>query len=202
MHKFLPLLFVALFALPANAQFDITLSGTVEAAPADPCNPNATHRLRCSEILLQSSTVDLAARQGRISNLTGRLIPALGCVTLEVTAAEDAAVRTTTTAIFGYRLGRPVLFTTFAPPGSTILYLFSGGTTFLPLGPLGALMLDSQSLAFVGYRPTIGIDIYTETLPTDPAFVGVDIYHQFGYFSILNGLEGGLMNIGCFQIQQ
>lgn len=192
--------FLTLAALPA--QLPITLKGTVERLPAAGCDPAATHQIRCSEVLLKSSVVDLSALEGRTVDLTGDLVLQPGCLTVDVATAEAASNRTLQLAIFGTRLGRPVTFTTFSPPGSFLVYVWSAGPGFLPLGPFGTLLLDLPSAIVVGTNVSVGIDIRTERIPNDPNLVGVDIHYQFAYASLLTGLEFGFLNPGCFTIQQ
>jgi len=85
------LLSVALFsllslatAIPAQIALPVSLSGRLEAAPADACDPAATHRIACTDVLLKSSSVDLAAFNGRIVDMTGALDALSPCTTIEV----------------------------------------------------------------------------------------------------------------------
>src|SRR5690606_31328917 len=155
----------------------------------------------CTEVLLKSSAVDLDALEGQTVELTGSLELAPGCVTIDVASAAGAAHRTIQLAPFGTRLGRPVVLTSLVPTGSLIFYVFSGNAGFLPLGPLGTVFLDVGSSVFVGNEPSIGVSIRTETIPNDPGLVGVTVWYQFGYLSLLE-LDFGLLNPGCITIQR
>jgi hypothetical protein len=192
---------VALCAAIAPAQFATTLTGRIVAAPASPCNASATHMVECTDVLLTSSTVDLGSLVGQTVDLQGNLVPALGCVTLDVTSAAPATARTRLTALQGTRLNRPIIVTTTAPAGSSVFYVFSGGSGFVPLGPFGSLLVDFTTAQVRGPDISIGIALHTWTIPDDPTLVGVNIWIQTAMVAILPAPEGRLLNAICFTIQ-
>lgn len=190
----------ALLLPAAPAQLPIVLTGTIERLAAPACDPAATHRVRCTGVLLKSTAVDLASFEGRTVDIEGPVTLRPLCTVIDVQTANAATTRTLQLALFGTRLGRPVTLTTFSPPGSVIAYVWSGGRGFLPLGPLGTMLIDAQSAIVVGTSVSIGIDIRTERIPNDPNLVGVDIHYQFAYVSLATGLEAGFLDPGCFRI--
>jgi hypothetical protein len=184
------------------AQVPVSLSGTVQRLATPGCDPNATHGIQCSDVLLTGAGVDLTALEGRVVALSGSLDLASGCPSIAVTEAVPASVRTAHFALRGTRLGQSVTFTTIAPAGSIVAHIFGCSRGFLPLGPLGSVLIGVQDAVFVGTGISFGLDLRTERIPNDPSLVDVEIYYQFGYVSITTGFEAGFLNVGCFRIRE
>jgi hypothetical protein len=187
---------------PLFAQVPVSLSGTVQRLTAPGCDPNATHGIQCSDVVLTGAGVDLTAFEGRIAALSGTLDLSSGCPSIAVTEAVPASVRTAHFALRGTRLGQSVTFTTIAPAGSIVAHIFGCSRGFLPLGPLGSVLIGVQDAVFVGTGISFGLDLRTERIPNDPSLVDVEIYYQFGYVSITTGFEAGFLNVGCFRIRE
>ena len=192
-----------LMAAPASAQFTTTMTGKVEAAPASPCNATATHRIACTDILLKSSTLDLAPYLNRVALLTGnvqiRLFPY--CVTLDVTAVENATNRTTAISLSNYRINSNVIVSTFAPIGAAVPMLFAAGPGFVPLGAWGTLMLDPATMFYWATDVSVGLTLRSIPIPNDPSLVNVQIIFQTGYATVTPAVEFGLLNPICFTIR-
>jgi hypothetical protein len=189
-----------LLSLALPAQLQTRLTGTIQKVAGTPCNAKATHRVACTELLLYSSLVDLTQLEGRQQTIEGTLRLSPGCTTIEVTAAEAPAQRTTALALFGFRIGRPVTFTTFAPAGSLVAYFFGTGPGFAPLGQFGSLLLDPVGIVYWASDLSIGIALRTATIPNDPQLVGVDIWMQTAWLQLAPTLGGGMLNPTCFTI--
>jgi hypothetical protein len=192
---------LALTALPAPAQLTTVASGRIVDAPASPCNASATHLLECTDLLLFSSTVNLESLEGEYVDLEGNLVLRLGCVALDVTSAVAAPVRTRATALFGFRLNRPVLFTTTAPVGSLVFYIFAPDKSFVPLGQFGSLLVTFSTQKLRGPDISIGAALRSYTIPDDPTLVGVTIWLQTAVATLTPTPEGRLLNSLCFTIQ-
>jgi hypothetical protein len=187
--------------IPATAQLiPAALTARVVKAPPNPCDPAATHRVDCTQILLRSSSVDLTQFENTIVDLTGTVF-GLGCTTIDVTTAAAAAVRTTQLAPFGTRLGRTIFITTTAPAGSLVLFLFDVGTTFLPLGPFGTLLVSPLTSILIGPDISIGIALRTLPIPNDPNLIGLTVVYQTGYLSLTPQIDGRLLNLNCVTVQ-
>lgn len=199
-----PLVAALLLVSSAAAQLQVPFSaiGRIVPVSAGACDPTATHQIESTDVLLRSSKVDLSQLEGDIRQIDGTfgLVPA-NCPTIDVTSTGEPAARTDRFALFGTRIGRPVLFTTFSAPGSIVVRAFSGGPAFLPIGPLGTLLIELPTLVIQSTQISIGIDLYTLNIPNDPALRGICVHYQFGYGSVTNGLEVGLANPGSFMIQ-
>jgi hypothetical protein len=197
-HSFL----VALLASSAAAQFEATLTARIDRAPATRCNATATHVAGCTNVLLKSSAVNLEENVGRVLHLRGRVQLGWNCVTIDVADATPANERTTAVALFGYRLGMPVAFTTLAPVGALVPFFFGARPGFLPLGALGTLLLDPFSTQYFTTDISIGATLRVLRIPNDPSLVGVQIYYQTAWAQVTPSLEGTFLNPGCFQITQ
>jgi hypothetical protein len=180
-HSFL----VALLASSAAAQFEATLTARIDRAPATRCNATATHVAGCTNV-----------------HLRGRVQLGWNCVTIDVADATPANERTTAVALFGYRLGMPVAFTTLAPVGALVPFFFGARPGFLPLGALGTLLLDPFSTQYFTTDISIGATLRVLRIPNDPSLVGVQIYYQTAWAQVTPSLEGTFLNPGCFQITQ
>lgn len=191
-------LFLA-FASPAQT-LSASLTGMIEKAPSGPCNPKATHRVACSDVLLYSSKVDLTQLEGKTQSISGALQVTPGCVAIEVETAQTAAQRTSTLALFGYRIGKTIVFTTTAPAGSLVAYFFGLGPGFVPLGDLGSLLIDPLGAVYWTFDLSIGIAIRSATIPNDPNLVGTKILMQTTWLQVTPMLGGGLLNPTCFTI--
>lgn len=189
------------FAVPAQA-VPVSLVGAIEKAPSSPCNAMATHRIACTDVLLYSTKVDLTQLEGKTQAIRGALQAQPGCVAIEVETAENAAQRTSTLALFGFRLGRPVVFTTTAPAGAVVSYFFGFGPGFVPLGDFGSLLIDPIGAVYWTSDLSIGIAIRSVTIPNDPNLVGLEMFMQTTWLQITPTLGGGLINPTCFKIAQ
>ena len=105
---------------PVRSQLlQATLTGRVEKAPAGACDPKATHRVACTDVLLKSTAVDLKALEGKLMLLAGTFNANPACTTVTVTEAHNPTSTTTVFSLFGYRPGRTVTLTTKVPQGNT-----------------------------------------------------------------------------------
>ena len=192
---------IALLAPASTAQFDVNLTGRVLRAPADACHPDATHRIDCTDVLLRSDLVDLGALEGSTVALTGGQVSQSDCVLIDVATAVPATEQTFQIAPFGFRLGQPIVITTVSPIGSLVIYFWSCGSGFVPLGEFGTYML-SLSETIVGQTfISIGVTIRTEVIPNNPSLVGATIHYQTAFVSLVGGLRVGLLNPNCFTIR-
>ncbi len=188
-------------AVPAQL-IPVTLSGKVVKAPASPCNSKATHAIECSDILLQtkSPTVDLSKFEGKVVDISGKLVIGLGCQSIDVESIENAAMQTSTVALFGTKLGKTVLMTTTAPLGTLVPIIFAPKPGFLPLGPLGSYMLDFSTSVYISMDPSIGVAVHREVVPNNPSLIGAVIYYQTMALQVLPQLAVRILNPNCFTI--
>jgi hypothetical protein len=191
----------ALLAFPISAQLPATLTGKVEKAPAGACDAAATHQVTCTNVLLKSSTVDLTALVGKTVELKGTALFQGSCVTIDVQSAPTATEQTTALALFGYRLGRPIVFTTSAPLGALVFYLFGTGPGFLPLGASGSYLMQLAGSVYWTFDISIGVAIRPVTVPSDPALVGINFLMQTAYVTI-SPLSLGILNPLCWTVTQ
>lgn len=185
-----------------HAQIPATLTGRVERLTAAACDPTATHKVTCTDVLLKSSVVDLTTVEGRVMVLSGDVALQIGCPTIDVATATAATEQTIQFSFGGFRIGRTVTITTLSPIGSLLVYLWAGGPGFLPFGQFGSYLLDPAQTIFDQIVPSIGLTVRTETIPNDPSLVGAVIHYQTGYASIATGISFGMLNANCFTIRQ
>lgn len=185
-----------------GAQVPVTLTGRIEVAPSGACDPSATHRVACTDILLRSSTVNLGTFAGRLVDLRASTVSTGACNLLEVTEIANAANATTTTSLGGYRLGSTVIFTTPAPVGALVPYFWSTSPGFLPVGEFGSLQLNPLT-NFLYWSTDISVTIAVRSvrIPNDPILVGQIALFQTGLVTVTPEISFKLLNAGCFEIR-
>ncbi len=202
MRTLLTIFAVVLFsASAAHAQLTQVITGRVVAAN-NPCDPSATHQLQCTDVFLRSEAVDLGKFEGSVVKVSGTVASVFGCALVDVKSVEDAPVSASLTAIFGFRPGRPVLFTTQAPIGSFVVYVMSTGPGFVPLGPFGAILIDPLTLV-VDATPDVsllGFTVRNYPIPDVPAIVGCTVNTQMVVATIEPELSLELTNPVCFTV--
>jgi hypothetical protein len=202
MHFLTPLFVASALAVSGMAQLTVTATGRVERAPANPCNAAGTHRLACTEILLHSSTVNLAQFEGRMVDVTGTSEGTLLCPLVNVSEAVAAPQSTTTFSLGGYRLNSTVIWTTTAPAGAVVPYFFSFEPSFLPIANFGTLQLSLVGFVYWSMDVSIGVAVRTVRIPNEPGLIGVRMLFQTAFAAVLPELQFKLLNAGCFVIQQ
>ena len=187
------------------AQLTVTLTARVEKAPTTKCHTAATHIVRCTKTELYGATgVDLSAFERRAALIKGNLKLKLGCPpAVEVTEIKSAPASTSDFSFGGYRLNSTIVFTTRAPIGSIVVYVFAADTSFLPIpiADAGTLFLEATSLIYWTAGPSIGVQISTLRIPNEPSLVGKTALYQTAYASVTNGVEFRLLNPGCMTVR-
>ncbi len=194
------LLAFSLTAVLASAQA-VTLTGRVERV-TDPCNPTATHKVGCTDILLRSSTVNLAGFEGRMVDVVGTSAGVTTCPLVDVSEVVAAPQSTSTLALGGYRINTNVIFTTTAPAGALVLYFFSCEPAFLPLFTFGTLQLNPLTeFLFWTTDISIGVALRNVRIPNEPGLVGVYTLYQTASVTLAPEFAVKMLNAGCFTIR-
>lgn len=182
----------------------LELTGVIEKAPPSPCDPRATHQVKCTDVLLFGSAgIDLSQWEGRAADLQFQVSSLAGCTVLEVTGIQAASSSTTVFSLLGYRLGSTVLITTLAPIGSVVGYVFAEAPGFVPvpLQGVGSYLLDPGSSLFWTTDLSIGVALRTLPIPSCPELVGVTARMQTFAFSVTPALGVRLLNSSCFTVR-
>jgi hypothetical protein len=194
----------ALFLASSLTAQTVTFTARIERAPANPCDPTATHKVACTDVLLKSSVVNLTALEGQRVTLDGAFT--LGaCITVDVTASATATYRHTVTSSNSFRLGSNVSFRGTCPFAGFVVLVLSAGSSFLPLSTFGAYMLDLPTSLLIGIN--LGLLGSQTTViqipPNDVSLIGGVIYSQTIWLDVLSTpANGGLVNSECFTILQ
>ncbi len=203
MHRVLATLLFLLVAAPTTAQIQLTVSGRVVPAPAGACNPAATHAIACSEVLLQSTVVDLTQFEGQTVQVQGTPQIAIGCLTLDVTAVESTGgIRLSAFSLSNFRIGTTMTLLSQAPLGSIMVQFFADDSGFLPLGPLGSYLLEFQST--LQWELQIGIGLPFPRfiqVPNNPGIIGCRPHFQFFAVDLTSPLDSRFSNSICFEIR-
>ena len=200
--RFLPLAAVLLSTALSAQTF--TFTARIERAPANACDPTATHKVACADVLLKSSVVNLASLEGQRVTMDGTFVLG-GCITIDVATAAAATYRHTVTGSNGFHLGSNVSFRGTCPFAGFVALALSGGPGFLPLSTFGAYWLDLPTSLLIGIN--LGLLGSQTTViqipPNDLSLIGAVIYSQTAWVDILSTPQtGAFVNSECFTIVQ
>ena len=189
-------------SVPAFAQVPVSLVGRVERQ-TNGCNAAAGYRVSCSQTQLVSTAVDLANYVNQTVQLDGTAdLANPKCPTVTVTAVAPPVASTRVTALLGYRLGSPLLFTTNVAAGGLVAYVFSTDSALVPIPMFGTYQLDVLGSVFWTFDLSIGVAIRSVSIPRDTFLIGQRILFQTAYAVLTPELSAGLLNLNCFTITQ
>lgn len=191
----------AFLALPAFPQAALTCTGKVVKAPLNPCDPAATHKIDCTDVLLKSSTVSLSASEGKVVDLTGTATVG-ACNVIDVASVAAAPYTHTLSAANQFKLGTNVTFRGTGPFAGYLGILVTGGSGFVPAANFGAVFVDLSNYVLLG--PTLsllGSYSVTATIPNNAGLIGGMIWSQSFWVNLLaTPVTGALVNAQCFKI--
>ena len=196
------ILVTVLSAATAPAQ-TICIRGLVEPAGPSTCFNAHSHMLRCANVKLRSSTVNLVQYEGQTVELCGSLVPAGTCRTLDVAAVNTPVDRLVITGPVAFRIprGQIATFDIGITPARLWLNLMSPARGWTDLGAPGVLLLDP--LRFFDFGSGVldgtGRGGFQVQVPNDPVLVNASLYFQ-PVFVDLATLVPAMGNADCFTV--
>jgi len=185
----------------------LTATGLLEALPSGSCAAEATHTMRCGNVLLQSATIDLSSFGNKIVTVSGTLVAVPGCpeLVIDVDMVQGATGTITTFSFQNFSVGTTFSLFTLAPLGSVVIHLCSVETLPLPLplGPIGTLFLNPLSTQQWAFGLGIGLPFPRFlSIPNNPQLIGCNPNFQAVMVDPANLLGSELTNNACFVITQ
>ena len=176
------LVLLALFCLPLPLTAQVSMNAVVQPAdPFTPC-PNYFYEVEGADIMLTSSTVNLATLVGSVVRLNGNHITDPSCPNIVFDVVSSGPPTATLRACGVARPGCTVRFKIDPeiPAANTLAFTVSG-PAYGPLGdPLGTLFL-SQPI-FV-YGTTDGAGIFDVPIPST-LLLGLTVHAQGHHFQV------------------
>ena len=184
-------------AAPAAAQ--VTISGVIQPDLLPSICQQGTHTFECTNVRLQSGSIDLSALVGQNVRVTGHDV-GVECVVYEVTAVQPAPV---TLGMCGNPVpGCDIRFRSQPGALSQHMLFASALPDQLPVSPfIGTFLLGAPFLTIgnqmTGHAQGAAFDF---TLPPTVALTGVKVYVQSARRDVGPVGEWQLSNAVCFTI--
>lgn len=172
--KALPALLPFLLAASAASAQQVTLRGEVQAV----AGTGGQFLVDCSNVELQSSTINLAPFVGSQTTIAGRWNGSFSSPRVEVT---DIQIVAQTFEIVGSNKIGEVAILSISGSSTSVFEIYTSlGSFFVPFGSAGAVMLEPQTLSRV-VRGVIGSEGNFQIkvpIPNASALIGTTIFGQ------------------------